>query len=214
MTCIIYLRFNTPYFFMAHFYMHAPSIQFFNSFFHGGTNITAHSLPVLFLQSLRNRKVLYCFCFTRCFYPKFQFCTNGKFDILNIFQGQIFHTFDFFAICQKSFQFISYVFAGVFQNRARINKFTIVQKEARNAKCTYRTTIFIQVIFIIIYIPINTSIGYHIYTSIIQCGNVHQNDRRTISLYSGTSKKVIIIFNKQFNRYLFICIIPSQINAY
>ena len=99
---VVHFRFDTAHFFVAHFHAHAAGIQFFNGFFHGGTDVAAHSLPVLFLQSLGNGEVLNGFFFAGGLDPEFQFRTDGEFDVFNVFEGNIFHAFDFFAAGQKS----------------------------------------------------------------------------------------------------------------
>ncbi|CUP46068.1 Uncharacterised protein [Bacteroides xylanisolvens] len=213
MSQIVDLRFNTADFFMSHFYMHAASIQFFDGFFHRSSDVAAHSLPVLFLQPLRNGQVLYRFCFARCLDPEFQFRADGEFDILDLIDRQIFHAFDRLAACQEAFQLLSDESAGFFQDRTGVDEFAIVQKEAWDAERADRTAIAVQVVFIVVDVPVHAGICDHVDTGIIQCGDVHQNDRGAVGLYGCAGEEIIVVFQEQFDRHLFIGVIAGQIDA-
>ena len=214
MAGIVHLRFDAPYFFMAHFYTHAPGIEFFNGLFHGGPYVAPHSLPVLFLESLGNGKMLYRFCFTRRLDPEFQFRADGKSDIRNVVKRYIFHAFYSLAAGQEALQFTCYVSAGIFQNGTGINEFAIVQQEAGNTQGSYGAAIVIDVVFIVVDIPVYAGISHHINPGIIQGSDVHENNGRTIGLHSGAGKEIIVVFQEQLNRHFFIGIVAGQVDAY
>ena len=211
---IVYFRFNAAHFFVAHFHAHAAGIQFFNGFFHGGTDVATHSLPVLFLQSLGNGEVLNGFFFAGGLDPEFQFRTDSEFDVFNVFEGNVFHAFHFFAAGQKSFQFICHKGTGVFQNGAGVDEFAVVQEEAGNAEGAYRAAVFIDIVFIVVDIPVDRGICYHVHPGIVQGGDVHKYYGGAVGLYGSAGEEVVVVLEEQFNRYLFIGIVACQVNAY
>ncbi len=70
-----------------------------------------------------------------------------------------------------------------------------------------------QVIFIIVDVPVYAGICDHVDAGIIQCGDVHQDNRGAIGLYGCASEEIIVVFQEQFDRHLFIGIIAGQIDS-
>ena len=213
MTIIIDLRFDPADFFMSHFYMHAAGIEFFDRLFHSGADIAAHALPVLLLQALGNGKMLYGLLLARCLHPEFQLCAGGEYDVLDLREWEIFHPLDLCADQELS-ETVSDIFAGLLQNGTGINEFAIVDEEARNTKRADRKTgFFIYVIIIIVYIPIHGAVSDHVDAGIVQCGDIHKHDRRTICLDSFASEEIFVVLHEDLDRDAFICIIACKIDS-
>ena len=213
MTVIIDLGFDPADFFMSHFYMHAAGIEFFDRLFHGGADIAAHALPVLLLQTLGNGKMLYGFLFARCLHPEFQLCAGGEYDILDLREREIFHSLDLCADQELS-EAVSDIFAGLLQNGTGINVFAIVDQETRDAERTDRKAcLFIHVVIIIVYIPVHGAVGDHVDARIVQGGDIHKHDRRTICLDSFAREEIFVVFHEDFDRDAFICIIACKIDS-
>ena len=88
-----------------------------------------------------------------------------------------------------------------------------MQKEARNAERSNRASVRIQIFFIVIDIPVYACISDHIHPCIIQCWNVHQDNRRAIGLHSLAFKEIIVVFHENLNRNLFIGVIAGKIDT-
>ena len=212
MAFVIDFRLDSPYFFMPHFHMHAAGIQFFYGLFHGSPYIAAHSLPVLFLETLGNGKVLYSFFFTGSLDPEFELGAGCKYNVLNFGEGEIFHSLHF-CTGQEFFQFACYIFAGFLQHGTGIDEFSVMNQKCRDAESSYRKAGFFGNIFIIVvHIPVDAAVGHHVDAGIIQCSDVLEYDGRPIRLYCFTCKEILIVFHKDFNRDSFICVIACQIN--
>ena len=214
MAVVIDFGFDAAYFFVTHFYMEAPGIQFFDGLFHGGTDVAAHALPVLFLEALGNGQVLYRFLFAGGFHPEFKFRARGKYDILDFREGEVFHALHGGA--EKHFlQFSGYVFAGVFQDGAGVNKFSVMDKEAGNPQGAYGTSVFFHhIIIIIIHIPVDRAVGHHVYPCIVQGSDIHEYYGRTIGLHCFAGEEIFVVFHENLDGDLFIGIIACQVNAY
>ena len=211
---VVNFRFDPAHFFVAHFHAHAAGVQFFDGFFHGGTDVAAHSLPVLFLQSLGNGEVLDGFFFTGGLNPEFQFRADGEFNVSDVIEGYVFHAFDFPAASEEAFQLGSYEGTGVFQNGAGVDEFAVVEEEAWNAKGTYGTAIIVNIVFVVVDVPVHGGVGHHIYPGIVQGSDVHEDYGGAVGLYSGAGEEVVVVLEEQFNRYLFIGIVACQVDAY
>ena len=88
-----------------------------------------------------------------------------------------------------------------------------MQKEAWDAERADRTAIAVQVIFIVVDVPVYAGICDHVDAGIIQCGDVHQDDRGAVGLYGCAGEEIIVVFQEQFDRHLFIGVITGQIDA-
>ena len=88
-----------------------------------------------------------------------------------------------------------------------------MQKEAWDAERTDRTAIAVQVVFIVVDVPVYAGICDHVDTGIIQCSDVHQDDRGAVGLYGCAGEEIIVVFQEQFDRHLFIGVIAGQIDA-
>ena len=211
---IIDFRLDAAHFFVAHFYMHAAGIEFFDGLLHGSTDIATHALPVLFLETLGNGKVLHRFLFAGRLHPEFQLGAGGENDVLDFREWEIFHALHLGAY-QKLSQAIGYVLAGCFQDGAGVDVMTIVDEEAGDAEGTDRKPgLFIDVVIIIVYIPIHGAVGYHVHTSIVQGRNIHKYHRRAVGLYSLSCEEIFVVFHEDFHGNTFVCVIACQIDPY
>ena len=199
---------------MTHFNAHSAGIQFFNGLFHSGTDIAAHALPVLFLQSLGNGKVLNGFFFARRLYPEFKFSAGCKYDILDFREREVFHSLDL-CIGKKLLELFGYIFTGFLQYGSGINELAVMDQEAWNTQRSDRAAVFIGNIFIIVInVPVDGAVSDHVDSGIIECCNVHEYNGGSIGLHSFSCEEVLIIFHKNFNRNFLIGIVACQINSY
>ena len=89
-----------------------------------------------------------------------------------------------------------------------------MDEEARDTKRADRKTgFFIHVIIIIVYVPIHGAVGDHIDAGIVQCGDIHKHDRRTICLDSFASEEIFVVLHEDLDRDAFICIIACKIDS-
>lgn len=89
-----------------------------------------------------------------------------------------------------------------------------MQEEAGNAEGAYRAAVFIDVVFIVVDIPVDGGICYHVDPGIVQGGDVHEYYGGAVGLYGSACEEVVIVLEEQFNRYLFVSIVACQVNAY
>ena len=197
---------------MTHFHFKAARIELFDGLLHRRADIAAHSLPILFLQTLGNGKVLHRFLFARRPHPEFQLRRRREDDVLDVLEGEIFHPFHRMRR-EKFLELRADVIAGIFQNRARIDAFPVVNEETRNAERPNRAALFIDIVVIVIDVPIHRVVRNHVDARIVERGDIHQHDGRAVRLDRGPGEEIIVIFQENFNRNLFIRIVSGQIDA-
>ena len=208
---IVDFRFHAADFFMSHFDVKAAGIEFFDGLFHRGADVSAHSLPVLFLQTLGNGEALHGFLFAGSFHPEFELGRGGEDDVLDVFEGEVFHAFHRI-FGEKFLEFFADVFAGIFQNGAGIDAFPVVDEVARNAERADGAAFRVNIFVIIVHVPIHGVVGDHIDACIIQSRDIHEYDGGAIGLYGRAGEEIVVVFHENAHRNFFVRVVSGKVN--